>query len=252
MKSSTRQSLMYDYIKKHKEVSVNHIAKYFNISPATVRRYLDKLEKNGLICRKYGKAIVSDFSKEELSFQSRSLRNQEYKHRIARLTQPYLKSVSSIFVDASTTTLEALKLLPKSQTLTIYTSNSAIFHYLQDYPNVHLFVLGGYLSKTDGVSLDSEITLNIARQIYVDSAFISCSGFTHEGFFETATTGIEVKRVMLQNSSHNYLLADHTKFNMTGVFQVDDWDPIHTLICDSSFDPKAEHLLKSKGISVIY
>lgn len=252
MKSSARQSLIYDYIKKHKEVSVNHVAGYFNISPLTVRRYLDKLEQNGLIYRKYGKAILSDISREELSFHSRILTNPEYKLRIAKQALPFLKSASSIFVDASTTALGVLQLLPKSQAMTVYASNSAVFHYLQDYPNIRLFIIGGELSKTDGVSLDSKITLNIAKQIFVDAAFISCSGFTNEGFFDNATTGIEVKRIILQNSAYNYLLADHTKFNAKGIFRVDDWAPIQTLICDSSFDLKTEQMLKTRGIKVIH
>lgn len=252
MKSASRQSLIYDYIKKNNQVSSSRIAQYFNISPATVRRYLDNLEKNGLIYREYGKAIIADNRKEEFTFHSRSLANPECKHTIAKLALPYLLKASSVFFDASTTALELLKMLPKSQTLTVYASNSAVFHFLQDHPNVRLFVLGGYLSKADGVTLDSEITINVAKQIFVDAAFISCGGFCSKGFFDNATTGIEVKRIMLQNSAHNYLLADHTKFNAKGIFQVDTWDPIQTLICDSSFDKLAEQMLEKKEVCVIY
>ena len=252
MKAASRQSLIYDYVKKHQEVSINYIAKYFNISPMTVRRYLDKLEKNGLICRKYGKAIIADNSKGEFSFSSRSLTNIESKKIIASLALEFLMNVSSVFLDASSTALELLKILPKSKTLTIYAVNAAIFNYLKDYPNITLFIMGGYLSKSDGITLDSEMTVNNARQIFVDASFISCGGFSCEGFFDNATTGIEVKRTMLENSACNYLLADHTKFNSNGIFLVDNWAPIHTLICDSPFDKKTEGLLVNKGVQVIY
>lgn len=252
MKAASRQALIYDYIKRHSEVSINHIAQYFNISPVTVRRYLDRLEQNGLICRKYGKAIIADNSKAEFTFSSRSMENTEYKRKIADLALPYLLKASSAFFDASSTALELLKLLPKNQTLTVYASNTAVLDYLHDYPNITLFILGGYLSKSDGTTLDSEITENIARQLFVDAAFISCGGFSCNGFFDNATTGIEVKRIMLENSSHNYLLADHTKYNSRGIFRVDTWEPIQTLICDSSFDKKAELLLRQNSVNVIY
>lgn len=252
MKAAARQSLIYDYIKKHNEVSINHIARYFNISPVTVRRYLDKLEQNGLIYRKYGKALIADNSKAEFSFDSRSLRNTEYKQTIARLALPSLLKASSVFFDASTTAIELLKLLPRTHALTIYASNTSVLYYLKDHPNVKLFIMGGYLSRADGTTLDSETTVNIARQIFVDASFISCGGFSANGFFDNATTGIEVKRIMLENSAHSYLLADHTKFNTKGIFQVDTWEPIQTLICDTSFDKTTEALLKKKNIDIVY
>lgn len=252
MKAANRQSLIYDYIKKHNVVAINHIAKYFDISPVTVRRYLEKLEKNGLISRQYGKALIADNSKAEFSFYSRALNNPEYKKTVAKLALPYLMGAASAFFDASTTALELLKLLPKNHPITIYASNTAVFNYLKDYPNVKLFILGGFLSKTDGITLDSEITLNVAKQLFVDATFISCGGFSSDGFFDNATTGIAVKRVMLENSAHNYLLVDHTKFNSNGIFLVDTWTPIQTLICDSSFDKKTELTLTKKDVSIIY
>ncbi len=252
MKSASRQSLIYEYIKKCNEVSSSNIAQYFNISPVTVRRYLDKLEANGLIYRKYGKAIIIDKSKAEFSFHSRLLANKPYKSKIASLALPYVRNISTAFFDASTTALEVLKLLPKTHSMTIYASNTAIIDYLHDYTNINLFILGGFLSKIDETTLDSETTIHIARQIYVDAAFISCGGFSSNGFFDNATSGIEVKRVMLQNSEHNFLLADHTKYNSNGIFLVDTWTPINTLICDSSFDKKTELLLAKRNIDVIY
>ena len=251
MKATDRQALIYDYIKKHQDVSTSHIAEYFRISPVTVRRYLDNLEKNGLISRQYGKAIITDSSKSEFSYSTRSEKNIAYKQEIAKLALPYLLKASSAFFDASSTALELLKLMPKSHTITIYAANSAVFNYLQDYPHVRLFILGGYLCKGDGITLDSEITLNVAKEIFVDATFISCAGFTEEGFFDNATTGISVKKIMLENSAHTYLLADHTKFNANSIFQVGRWDRIQTLICDSSFDAKAEQSLKKEGLFIL-
>ena len=98
MRMINRQALIYEYIKKHHEVSINHIAEYFCISPVTVRRYADKLEQNGLIHRKYGKVVIAEQSKGELSFSSRSQQNVECKQQIARLALPYLLNLSLIHI----------------------------------------------------------------------------------------------------------------------------------------------------------
>ena len=252
MNAVERQALIYEYIKKHKEVSVNYIAEYFQISPVTVRRYLDALEQNGMIRREYGKAILADYSRVEKSYWLRSRENIESKRQIAKRALPYLLNASSAFFDGSSTALELLKLLPETKAITIYAANSAVFHYLENHEHVRLFVLGGYLNRADGLTLDSEITINIAKNIYVDSVFFSCSGFNGQSIFYDGTTGVGVKQILLKNSAHNYLLADHTKCNASSVIRIDSWDFIDTLVCDSKFDKKVELKLKDKGVEIIY
>lgn len=251
MNAAKRQTLIYEYIKKHKEVSVNHIAEYFQIAPVTVRRYLDALEQNGMIRREYGKAFLVDHSKMEMSYWSRSRENIECKQKIARRALPYLMESSSAFFDASSTALELLKLLPKTKTITIYAANSAVFHYLENHEHARLFVLGGYLNRADGLTLDSEITMNVAKNIFVDAVFFSCSGFDGEGLFYNGTTGVGVRQILLKNSAHNYLLADHTKCNASSVIQIDTWETIDTLICDSPFDRKTADSIQKKGVEII-
>lgn len=252
MKFTNRQKLIYDYIKKNREVSTNSIAQYFNISPVTVRRYLDRLESNNLIIRKYGKAILSSVPDKIAPFSVRSGINEDLKQRIAKLSLPYLLNASSAFLDASSTASELLKLIPVTQQITIYTTNAAAFQYLSDHPHVRLFMLGGYLNHEDGLTLDSKLTAGIAKSIFPECAFISCAGFTKDGIFDNVNIDItNVKQIILKNTTHNFLLADHTKHNKKGIFQIASWDLIQTLICDSSFNRLTERILESKKVQIV-
>jgi len=250
MKTESRQILVYEFVRSQREVQVATLSEYFSVSPMTIRRDLDSLEDLGLIKRQYGKAVIINENMGEISFLSRHQTNQTLKHKIALTAIKHLKNASSIYTDGSSTAYEFISSLPPSRQLTVFTNSTAVLQYLQNRPNITIFIIGGFLTKNTS-TLDSEISINIAKSIFVDATIISCSGFTTQGLFNNGITGSQVKRIMLENSHHNYLLADHTKFNTKGIFLLNTWDKIDTLICDQEFDPKATKQIQDQGVEVV-
>lgn len=250
MKTEARQILIYELIKSRGEAAVSLLAEHFCVSAMTIRRDLDALEQSALIRREYGKAVLLDDSKKEMSFSSRYQVNHALKRQIALMAIKHLKNVSSIYIDGSSTAYEFIHALPSNKRLTIFTNSAAALQHLRECPNINTFVIGGLLDK-DTSTLDSEISVNIAKNIFVDAAIISCSGFSTQGFFNNGITGSQIKKIMLENSQHNYLLADHTKFNTQGVFLLNTWDAIHTLICDQPFNKKDAKIIENHGVEII-
>lgn len=250
MKTEARQILIYELIKSQGEISVAGLSEHFGVSPMTIRRDLDALEQSRLIKREYGKAVLLDDTKKEMSFDSRYQVNHSLKRQIALMAIQHLKNVSSVYIDGSSTAYEFIQALPSTKRLTIFTNSAAALQYLRECPNINTFVIGGLLAK-DNSTLDSEISVNIAKNIFVDATIISCSGFSTQGFFNNGITGSQIKKIMLENSQHNYLLADHTKYNTQGVFLLNTWDAIDTLICDRPFDPKAAKIIENHGVEII-
>ena len=250
MKTEARQILIYELIKARGEVTVALLAEHFSVSPMTIRRDLDALEHSSLIRREYGKAVLLDDSKKEMSFSSRYQVNHALKRQIAMLAINHIKDVSSIYIDGSSTAYEFVHALPSGKRLTIFTNSAVALLHLRECPNINTFVIGGFLDK-DSSTLDSEISVNTAKNIFVDATIISCSGFSTQGFFNNGITGSQIKKIMLENSQHNYLLADHTKFNTQGVFLLNTWDAVDTLVCDQPFDSKAAKIIENHGVEII-
>lgn len=250
MNIEERHMRIYDMIKIRGEVMVAELAEYFSVSTMTIRRDLDSLEESGIIRREYGKALLIDDIIKETNFHLRSQSNQSAKMQIAASAAQHLKGASSIYIDGSSTAYEFIQALPSDRHLTIFTNSAIALQYLSGYPSINVFVMGGLLAR-DNNTLDSEITVNIARNIFVDATVISCSGFSAQGFFNSGITGSQVKKIMLANSHHNYLLADYSKFNSQGVFLINTWDAIDTLICDRPFDEKTKKHIAAHGVEVI-
>ena len=77
MLSLQRQQEIYELIQKKKSVTVPQLCSQFFISPATARRDLDALEKNGLIRRNHGGAVLLEGGNKELSVFSRQTEHRK-------------------------------------------------------------------------------------------------------------------------------------------------------------------------------
>ncbi|MBU9742239.1 DeoR/GlpR family DNA-binding transcription regulator [Lachnospiraceae bacterium ASD3451] len=251
MKTESRQIAIYNMVKSNREMSVNALAECFGVSPMTIRRDLDNLEHAKLIHRAYGKAFIANEDGSEMAFVLREASNLELKQKIAQTARRYLTGINSLYVDGSSTAHELIKILPTDRSYTIFTNSVATLLLLQQKEWITTFVIGGFLCD-DNNTLDDSTSAEIAKRIFVDATFTSCSGFSAEGTFNNGITGSQVKRIMNQNSHKNYVLADHTKQNRYGIFLLDMWDKVDALITDQKPEPEMLKAIESNGVEVLW
>lgn len=253
MNSETRQISIYEMIKTNKEMSVNTLAHCFGVSAMTIRRDLDQLEQSKLIERVYGKAKIADESKTELSYSMRKSMNLANKQKIALQAAKFITDhdIRTIYADGSSTAMELLKVLPPSRSLTVFTNSIVAVNLLLPKTWIDTFVIGGFLNREIS-SMDDITSADLCKQIYVEATFTSCSDISADGMFNSGTTGMEIRRIMMKNSQHNYLLADHSKFNSRGIFLLNTWDKVDTLITDEKPEAAFIKALKKYGVNIIW
>lgn len=229
LRSKARQQKLYELIKARREINVSQIAASLGMSCMTIRRDLDTMEKENLISRAYGKAMIVNASADELGYEVRKVRNIAAKQYIANLARTFLMEVDSIFIDGSTSCAEMIKLIPPYKKLTVFTSGLESVFLMKDMQNVRTFIMGGFISP-DRNSIDSELTLQIAKNINVDAAFVSCSGYSENGLVNNGITGLQTTMTMIENSAQRFLLADNSKYRSRGLINFANWSMINCLI----------------------
>ncbi|MDO4323316.1 MAG: DeoR/GlpR family DNA-binding transcription regulator [Lachnospiraceae bacterium] len=249
MKVEERREQIYNVLRVNGEISVDALSKQFKVSAMTIRRDLDSLERSNLINRTYGKAHITNKNRQEFSFDYRYHENLGLKQKIAATALELLKDVSSIYVDGSSTAAELLKIFSPRHTCTIFTNSLQALKIICENPRVRPYVIGGFLGP-DHNTFDDETSISIAKQIFVDATITSCSCFSKTGVFNDGMTGTQIRRIMTGNSSHNYLLADHTKANSQGLFLLNTWDSVHTLITDQPLEQDLLTTLQQARVDV--
>lgn len=76
-----RRNNILELVQEQKSVMVTDLSTRFNVTEETIRRDLEKLEKEGMIKRTYGGAVIKDSTQSDLPFKVRETKNMEGKVR---------------------------------------------------------------------------------------------------------------------------------------------------------------------------
>lgn len=250
MDNKVRRSELYALLKKKKVIQVSEAAKELGVSSMTIRRDLIEMEKEELITRSYGKAMLNEVTTAtECKFKERVPLNIDAKERIAYKALSLLDGVSSIFLDGSSTCNALARILPQDIKLTVVTCNLNALFYLRDMPNINVYMLGGMLMP-DRNNTDGEHTYQMARKIYVDMAYISCGGYSEKGLVNGVLDGLQTCNIMLNHADTCVVLADHSKYQHRGLFNFANWDQINHFVTDEMPEEPMLEMLRKNNISL--
>lgn len=94
-----RKNEILGRLRNEKRVLVSELAEYYNVTEETIRRDLDKLEKEGYATKTYGGAILGNSTKTDLSYAVRNKANVEAKKVIANLVTDLIEDGDHLMID---------------------------------------------------------------------------------------------------------------------------------------------------------
>jgi len=246
-----RRNIIIDLALQDKRVLVSDLSRRFGVTEETIRRDLEKLEKEGMLTRTYGGAIVNRHTNEDLPFNTRNSLNTGIKHSIALKAFDLISDGDTLMVDPSSTTFELVKLLGNKNNLTIITNS---VHLLHNFSTTALNIIssGGAL-RHRSFSLVGEVARNTIKRYHVDTAVISCKGIDlQNGITDSNEPESDLKKCMLRQASRVILLADHTKFDKTAFIKLSEVNQIDILVTDCRPSGVWMDFFKEINVEVIY
>lgn len=197
-------------IEENGYATVKYIAKAVYASESTVRRQLAELEHMGLVVRSYGGA---ELKKDSINtpIEMRLQKNHRQKDAIAKKAAELIKENSTVFIDASSTSLHIAPYLADKKHITIYTYSARLCETLAQYGVNNVYCLGGFYKATSKV-FTGEYAVGMAQKVYYDYFFFSSSGFSDGIISDYSTEETHIRRVVLGNSELKYFLCDSGKF----------------------------------------
>ena len=102
MLAQERRKLILDRLHEKKSVVVAELSQQYGVSEETIRRDLDKLEKEGFATKSYGGAVINESVSIDMPFNVRKKRNIPGKKKIAELVGGMVDNGDHIILDAST------------------------------------------------------------------------------------------------------------------------------------------------------
>jgi len=240
-------------LNENKSVLVPELAKLFNVTEETIRRDLEKLEKEGLLKRTYGGAVLVENYNVDIPFEFRNVTNIEGKKQIALNLIKYIEDGDTLVMDSSTSALQVAKLLKTKKKITVITNSEQIINELKVFEDTIKVISTGGTLRNKSLSLVGPIAEQTLRSLNANKAIISCKGFDIEkGFTESNELEAQVKKLMIEIADKVYMIADHTKMNKTALVNIATLDDVDFIFTDKILPPSQENAIREKNVEIVY
>lgn len=247
-----RHQKIVEVVNERKSIRVSELSNIFSVTEETIRRDLEKLEKDNLLARSHGGAVclIPKSESREIPFSKREITNVNEKKEIAVEAIKQVNEGDKIILDASSTAWYLAKDLPDIP-LTVLTNSIKVAIELSSKTQIIVISTGGTLTSKS-LSYVGPLAEESLNRYHVNKAFISCKGFDLEhGISESNEDQARVKKKMCKIADKIYVMIDHNKFGVRSFSHINHINNVDYVMTDSGVSRKIIDGLKEIPLEVI-
>ena len=219
MFGAARLEKIKNIITEKKHVDVSTLSSLLAVTEVTVRKDLEKLEKQGFITKTHGGAMLNEKTPDDsrlipdASNEDASLSKE--KQMIGQIVAHMVKEHDSIFLGSGSTCCYIAKALVNKKNINIVTNNLNVANVLAAASSINVVLTGGNLIGHT-MTLVGDIVQRTLEGIFIDKAFISVAGVhINNGFTVSNLDELNVYRSVLNIARELIVVADYSKFEKT-------------------------------------
>ena len=243
-----RRHMILSLLIEKGEITVEELSELFDISEVTIRKDLTELEKNGLLMRKYGGAvlmpsnIIQEDTGEEVSNRKLSL---------AISAVELIKDHNRIIIDSGSTTAALINQLSKKNGLVVMTNSLPVANALQEIENEPTLLMTGGTWDSHSDSFQGQVAESVLRSYDFDQLFIGADGIDLERGTTTFNELVGLSRVMSEVAREVILMVESEKIGRKIPNVELPWDSIDVLITNNDLSEEHQKKIESHNVRVI-
>lgn len=227
-----REEQILNILSEYDQMPLPALAEQLFVSLPTLRRDLTKLEKKGLVVKKYGSvSLIKNPADAQIAFSFRAEEQNSSKHIMAKRAALQIKDGDTVMLDAATSTYFIVPYLTELKNIIVITSGAKTALLLAQYGIPNICTGGRMINKS--FSYTGNDAIETVRRYNADIAFVSCRGLSMDGkVSDNSIEENEVRRAMLKQSKRKMLLCDGQKLGKTYLHNLCDASSFDEIICD--------------------
>ena len=253
MFTEERLEQILNILNKNGRVKVKELSEQFNVSEGMIRKDLQRLEKNGVLQRTYGGAILNRKISKSSSITTRMKVNLSSKELISKKAFDLIEDGDMVFLESSSINFLLAKLIANStKKITLITTMSIIPTLFNDNEIVILICIGGVYDNKSGGVLGSEAIKSISKYTF-NKGFLGSSGVNliTNSVGTVALEDGNLKELIVSNSKEVFLLVEKEKFNVDSPYRFATIDEFDAIISDSDITDEIGEKLKNLTVKLI-
>jgi DeoR/GlpR family transcriptional regulator of sugar metabolism len=244
-----RHQKIVELVNERSSIRVTELSEIFSVTEETIRRDLEKLEKENKLQRSHGGAVSVQEEESEIHFSERVITNVKEKKTIAYEAAKRIVEGDRIILDASTTAWYMAKVLP-NMPLTVITNSTKVVMELSKKEKIDVISTGGRLLPKS-LSYVGPLAERSLDMYHVNKTFLSCKGLhLEEGLSDSNEGQALLKKKMIERSDEVILMADSSKFGKRAFSLIVPPGEVDEIITDKEIDEVSKQVLGERNVKV--
>jgi DeoR family transcriptional regulator, fructose operon transcriptional repressor len=244
-----RQQRIKELLLKHKQIDVATLAAVLGVTEVTVRRDLDKLEKDGVAIKTHGGVILNESALEDSHEPADGNIAAEIRE-IGESTALLINDRDAIFIGGGSTCQQVAANLKNKQRVTVMTNDLLVAQELVNTAGVISAVTGG--NTLPGTSsLVGDLAFRALEGIHFNKVIISVAGvsFSH-GFTTNTTEEAQFYKQLFGICNEFIVIADYTKFGQIGFAFLAPLTNVHKVVTNKEVEASFKEFFFQHNIKV--
>jgi DeoR family transcriptional regulator, fructose operon transcriptional repressor len=246
-----RRERIQEYLVTHKIGRLDDLYTMLDTSEATVRRDLEWLEREGVVERTHGGAILNQRLTLEPEYLLRAQKHPEEKRLIGALAASLIEDNDVVFINSGTTTTQVIRHIRGDAGITVFSNNVYAALEVGQAGFTHHLIGGEFQPHSNSVA--GRFAIDNLRQVYADKAILGVDGVSLlHGCTVPSNAEAEVVKQMIERTRGKiFIVADSSKWGVVANFQIATINEIDKLITDKEFDPSVIESLAACSVECL-
>lgn len=259
MHVNEREQAILDLLSQRGFIAFRELEKFVDASPATLRRDLKKLAKEGRIERVRGGASlpgsgdsIESNSPEHLSgvpFHDNINRMRKQKEAIGKAAASLCKAGSAVMIDGGSTTLQICPHL-QGLDLQVLTNSLHIVSALLPQAGTRIQVPGGAVFREQNIIL-SAAGDDLMPRFHAPQLFMGAAAVGPRGIMQADVVLVAAERRLIERAEELILLVDSSKFHNSSGNVVCDLEDIDVIVTDEGIESRHVKILEAAGVRLL-
>jgi DeoR family transcriptional regulator, ulaG and ulaABCDEF operon transcriptional repressor len=230
-------------------VTVRDLTDVLKVSPATIRRDIDKLHEAGAARKVFGgiATLAQTLRTSALPFAESSDLAVDAKRAIAAAAVTLCRNGDAIIVSGGST-CHQFGLLLADRPISLFTNSMPLATALGTRGACHLTMTGGVLYRDPGIMHSSRTDL---PDFFASRMFLGAQGLGLDGVLESNPLLLEATRPLLDRADEVIVLADSRKLSVRARYLTCPIERISTLITDEGLTDEDRCRFEDAGVRVL-